>query len=205
MNDLSPEFLFDFGSPNAYLSHAVTPAIEARLGVKFQYIPILLGGLFRLTGNRSPGEAYAGIKNKLEYERLEMTRFIARHGIDRFQWNPHFPVNTLQIMRGAVAAQREGVFRQYVDTVFACMWEQGLKMDDPDIIGAALSSAGLDAERLMALTQDADVKAALIHNTQHAFDRGAFGAPTFFLGDDIYFGKECLRDIEDRIRRLQQT
>lgn len=205
MNDLSLEFLFDFGSPNAYLSHAVIPSIEERLGVKFQYVPTLLGGLFKLTGNRSPGEAYADIKNKLEYERLEMERFIALHGITRFQWNPHFPVNTLHIMRGAIAAQREGVFEKYVDTIFACMWEQKLKMDDPDVIATALSQAGLDANRLMALTQDADIKAALMHNTQHAFERGAFGSPTFFLDDDIYFGKERLRDIEDRIRRLQET
>lgn len=205
MSDPSIKFLFDFGSPNAYLCHAVIPSLEQRLNVTFEYVPILLGGLFKLTGNRSPGEAFAGIKNKLEYERLEMTRFIAKHGITRFKWNPHFPVNTLHIMRGAVAAQKESVFKPYVDAVFACMWEQELKMDDPDVIATALSQAGLDADRLVALTQEDEIKAALISNTQQAFESGAFGSPTFFLGDDIYFGKERLRDIEDRIRHSQEA
>jgi len=100
------EFHFDFGSPNAYLSHLVIPEIEKRTSVKFEYVPVLLGGVFKLTNNRSPAEALRGVRNKPEYERLETQRFIRRHGITRFQNNPYFPVNTLMIMRGAIAARR---------------------------------------------------------------------------------------------------
>ena len=127
------QFYFDFGSPNAYLCHRVIPAIEARTGARFNYVPVLLGGIFKLTGNQSPAQAFAGIKNKPEYQRLEMRRFIDKHGLSAFRSNPNFPVNTLQLMRGAVAAQTLGVFEAYVDAMFACMWERGLKMDDATV------------------------------------------------------------------------
>jgi 2-hydroxychromene-2-carboxylate isomerase len=204
VSDIRVEFLFDFGSPNAYLSHKVIPEIERRTDTKFEYVPILLGGLFKLTGNRSPAETLVGVKNKPDYDKLEMRRFIARHGIAAYKRNPHFPVNTLQIMRGAVAAKHEGVFAQYVEVVYACMWEQGLKMDDPQVIRIALSDAGLDAEKLLARSQDPDVKAELMANTQAAFDRGAFGSPTFFVGDEIFFGKDRLRDVEEEIMLRQK-
>jgi 2-hydroxychromene-2-carboxylate isomerase len=195
------QFLFDFGSPNAYLSHKVLPGIEQRSGVGFDYVPVLLGGLFKMTGNRSPAESLAGIKNKPEYQNREMQRFIKRHQLDAYRFNPHFPVNTLQIMRGAVAAKRLGVFEKYVDAVFAAMWEQGLKMDDPAVVQSALTSAGLDAAALMAMSQDAEVKAELAANTQGAFDKGAFGSPSFLVGDELYFGKDKLRDVEEEIIR----
>ena len=204
MNAVPIEFLFDFGSPNAYLSYKVIPSIEQRLGVKVAHVPVLLGGLFKLTGNRSPAESLAGIRNKPEYERLETRRFIERHGLAAFRSNPHFPVNTLQIMRGAVAARHEGVFEPYVAAVFAAMWEQGLKMDEPDVVRTALAAAGLDAERLLARSQDADVKQELVANTQRAFECGAFGSPSFLVGDQLYFGKDRLRDVEEEaIRRLK--
>ncbi|WP_334187999.1 2-hydroxychromene-2-carboxylate isomerase [Noviherbaspirillum sp.] len=199
MNQLRAEFMFDFGSPNAYLSHRVIPAIEARTGVTFDYVPVLLGGLFKLTGNRSPVEAFAGIKNKMEYEWLETERFLKRHGLTAFRRNPYFPVNTLQIMRGAVAARHEGVFTQYTDAVYSCMWEQERKMDDPEIIRTSLKDAGLDADKLITRSQSAEVKEELLANTQRAFERGAFGSPTFFIDDDIYFGKDRLRDVEEEI------
>src|SRR6185312_10950172 len=112
------EFHFDFGSPNAYLAHLVIPAIERRTGARFRYVPVLLGGVFKATGNRSPGEAFAGIRNKLEYERLETQRFLRRYGITEFNRNPFFPVNTLRIMRGAVAAEMDGALAPYVAAVF---------------------------------------------------------------------------------------
>ena len=192
-------FLFDFGSPNAYLSHLVLPKIEARTGAKFEYVPILLGGLFKLTGNRSPAESLAGIKNKPEYERLESERFIRRHGITTFKHNPHWPVNTLQIMRGAVAAQAEGCFEAYVNAVFRHMWEQGLKMDDPAVIVRALKEAGLDSDKLIARSQSPEVKERLLANTQHAFDAGAFGSPSFLVDDQLFFGKDRLDDVEREI------
>jgi 2-hydroxychromene-2-carboxylate isomerase len=195
------QFLFDFGSPNAYLSDKVLPAVAQRCGVAFEYVPVLLGGLFKMTNNRSPAESMAGIKNKPEYESREMQRFIQRHQLDAYRRNPHFPVNTLQIMRGAVAAKRLGVFERYVDVVFAAMWEQGLKMDDPAVIGSALNAAGLDAAALMAMSQDAEVKAELVANTQRAFEQGAFGSPSFLVGEELYFGKDKLRDVEEEIMR----
>lgn len=203
MRTISVQFLFDFGSPNAYLAHKVIPAVEARTGIKFEYVPILLGGLFRLTGNRSPMEAFAGIRNKPEYGRLEMERFIRRHGLTAFRMNPHFPVNTLQIMRGAVAASHDGSFERYVDAVFGAMWERGLKMDDPAVIETALNEAGLDAAGLLEAINQPAIKETLLANTQHAFERGAFGAPTFFVNEEIFFGKDSLRDVEEEILRAR--
>ncbi|MDE2567040.1 MAG: 2-hydroxychromene-2-carboxylate isomerase [Burkholderiales bacterium] len=195
------QFLFDFGSPNAYLCHKVIPAIEARTGARFAYEPILLGGLFKLANNRSPIEAYAAIPHKLAYERLEMQRFVARHGLTAFRFNPHFPVNTLQIMRGAVAAQRQGRLAGYADAVFAAMWERGLKMDDPAVIAATLAETGHDD--LLQAAQASEVKAGLLAATQAAHERGAFGAPTFFVGDEMYFGKDRLREVEEAIGRTK--
>jgi 2-hydroxychromene-2-carboxylate isomerase len=195
------EFLFDFGSPNAYLSHRVIPAIEKRTGARFVYTPVLLGGLFKLTNNQPPAVAFGNIKNKLPYEMLETRRFIARHALDAFTFNPHFPVNTLQLMRGAVAAAADGGFPAYVEAVFQHMWERSKKMDDPEVFRAALKESGLDADRLIARTQDRDVKDTLLANTERACERGAFGIPTFFVGDEIYFGKDRLRDVEEEIVR----
>jgi 2-hydroxychromene-2-carboxylate isomerase len=197
MSDVA--FYFDFGSPNAYLSHKVIPAIEARTGARFDYVPVLLGGLFKLTGNRSPAEAFAGIKNKLAYEGLETRRFVRRHGLTAYRPNPYFPVNTLKIMRGAVAAERQGVFAPYVEAVFHHMWEAPKKMDDPEVIAAALTESGLDAERLMAETDDPEVKQALLDNTNKAFEQGAFGSPSFLVDGELYFGKDRLRDVEEAI------
>lgn len=195
------EFHFDFGSPNAYLAHLVVPDIERRTGAIFEYVPVLLGGVFKLTNNRSPAEKLAGIKNRLEYEQLEVRRFVRRHGITQFTWNPFFPVNTLLTMRGAVAAQLEGVFDRYVDAVFKAMWAEPKKMDDPEIVGAALQQAGLNGARLLARTQEPEVKGRLLKNTEASVARGAFGSPTFFVGDEIFFGKDRLRDVEEEIVR----
>jgi 2-hydroxychromene-2-carboxylate isomerase len=193
------EFLFDFGSPNAYLAELAIPGIEKRTGVKFDYVPVLLGGIYKLTNNRSPGEYLQGIKNKPEHMQVETERFIRRHNITTFKQNPFFPVITLMLMRGAVAAQFEGMFEPYFRAAYHHMWEEPKKMDDPKILREALLSSGLDADRLIARSQDADVKAKLIELTQHAVDRGAFGSPTFFVGNEMFFGKDQLRDVEDEI------
>jgi 2-hydroxychromene-2-carboxylate isomerase len=193
------EFHFDVGSPNAYLSHLVIPEIEGRTGVKFEYVPVLLGGVFKLTNNRSPAESLRGIRNKPEYERLEMRRFRQRHGITRFQPNPYFPVNTLMMMRGAIAAQSLGVFERYVDEMFRDMWSEPKKMDDPQVWRAALDGAGLPADQILELVQIPKVKEQLLENTQRSVDRGTFGSPTFYVGDEIFFGKDRLRDVEEMI------
>jgi 2-hydroxychromene-2-carboxylate isomerase len=196
------QFHFDFGSPNAYLAHRVIPAIEARTGAKFVYVPVLLGGVFKATGNRSPVEAFAGIRNKPEYERLETERFIRRYWIEGFVRNPFFPVNTLQLMRGAVAAEIDGGLERYVNAMFHHMWEAPKKMDEPDVLRDALTASGLDAATVMARMQDPAVKAKLIANTEMSVERGAFGSPTFFVGDAIFFGKDRLRDVEEAVRGL---
>jgi 2-hydroxychromene-2-carboxylate isomerase len=193
------EFLFDFGSPNAYLSHWVIPQIEQRQQVKFDYVPILLGGVFKLTNNRSPAESNAGIRNKSEYQYLEIDRFVRRHAITRYQFNPFFPVNTLMIMRGAVAARTLGIFERYVDEVFRHMWGDPKKLDDPAVLRAALIESGLPVDRLFELVQTPAVKEALLAETQRAVDRGTFGSPTFFVDGEIYFGKDRLRDVEEAI------
>jgi 2-hydroxychromene-2-carboxylate isomerase len=197
MPDIS--FYFDVGSPNAFLCHRVIPAIEARTGATFTYVPILLGGLFKLTGNQSPATAFAGIKNKPDYERLEMQRFITRHAVTDFRMNPHFPINTLLLMRGAIAAQQLGVFDPYLDRVFDDMWARGLDMGQPELVARSLGEAGLPVEQLFALAQTPEVKQRLLDNTQVAFEKGAFGSPSFLVGDDLYFGKDRLRDVEEAI------
>lgn len=194
-----PQFLFDFGSPNAYLSHKVIPAIEKRTGVTFEYVPILLGGVFKATNNKSPAETLAGIKNKREFMELETQRFLKRFNVKPYVWNPNFPVNTLMLMRGAIAAQAEGVFEKYVEAGFHHMWEEPKKMDDPDVLGKALTASGLDAAKLFARAQEPEIKNKLLENTQAAVARGAFGSPTFFVGDEMFFGKEQLREVEELI------
>ncbi len=195
------EFHFDFGSPNAYLAHLVIPEIEQRTGAKFEYVPVLLGGVFKMTNNRSPAESMAGIKNRLEYETLERERFVRRHNITQFKWSPFFPVNTLLIMRGAIAAQLDGVFERYVDEMFGRMWAEPKKMDDPEVVRSALEESGFNAASLLARTQTPAVKDRLLANTQASVARGTFGAPTFFVGDEVFFGKDRLRDVEDEIVR----
>src|ERR1700693_5164684 len=145
------EFHFDLGSPNAYLSHLVIPEIEKRTGVKFEYVPILLGGVFKLTNNRSPAESLRGIRNKPEYERLETRRFIQRYGVTRYQPNPYFPVNTLMLMRGTIAGESLGLFEHYVDAMFREMWAEPKKMDDPQVWRAALDAADLPTARILEL------------------------------------------------------
>jgi 2-hydroxychromene-2-carboxylate isomerase len=193
------EFHFDFGSPNAYLVHKLLPSIEARTGAKFTYVPILLGGVFKLTNNQAPMVQFKEVKNKLPYQRLEFTRFIKKNGLSQFNWNPNFPVNTVQIMRGAVAAEKDGVGKRYIDAVFHHMWEEPKKMDDPAVIRAALDQSGVDGARIIERIQEQAVKDALLKNTEGSVARGTFGAPTFFVGEEMYFGKDRLRDVEEEI------
>ena len=195
----APQFLFDFGSPNAFLSHEAIPSIEQRTGMRFEYVPVLLGGIFKATNNKSPAETLAGVKNKREFHAIETERFVKRFHVKPYVMNPFFPVNTLNLMRAAIAAQFEGVFEKYVTAAFHHMWEEPKKMDDPEVALKALTASGLDAAKLFARAGDADVKAKLIENTQSAVERGAFGSPTFFVGKEMFFGKEQLREVEEMI------
>jgi 2-hydroxychromene-2-carboxylate isomerase len=195
----APQFMFDFGSPNAFLSHEAIPAIEGRTGAKFEYVPILLGGVFKATNNRSPAETLAGVKNKPEFMAIETERFVKRFGVKPYTWNPFFPVNTLNLMRAAIAAQLEGVFEPYVEAAFHHMWVEPKKMDDLEIAAKALSASGLDGTKLLTRAQEPEIKAKLIDNTQAAVERGVFGSPTFFVGKEMFFGKEQLREVEELI------
>jgi 2-hydroxychromene-2-carboxylate isomerase len=199
------EFCFDFGSPNAYLAHLAIPAIEARTGATFDYVPVLLGGVFKATNNVSPAVSLQGVKNKPEYQALETRRFLERYQVPAYVFNPHFPVNTLMIMRGAIVAQREGFFERYVDAVYRHMWEEQKKMDDAEVVVAALTESGLPAAIILQGTQDADVKAQLIRNTDSAVERGVFGSPSFFVGDELFFGKDKLCEVEEEITRQQRA
>jgi 2-hydroxychromene-2-carboxylate isomerase len=197
------EFQFDFGSPNACLAELALAGIERRTGAKFEYVPVLLGGIYKATNNMSPAESLRGIRNKPEYQTLETQRFIRRHNITKFHQNPFFPVNTLMLMRGAVAAQFEGVFEPYFRAAYHHMWEEPKKMDDLEVFRSAFISSGIDIEKLMARAQQDEVKKKLIEVTNDAVNRGAFGSPTFFVGGEMFFGKDQLRDVEESI--VEQT
>ncbi len=198
-NPLKVEFQFDFGSPNAYLAEYALPGIEKRTGVKFEYVPVLLGGIYKATNNMSPFDSLKGIRNKPEYNALETQRFIRRHNITKFKQNHFFPVNTLMLMRGATAAQFENMFEPYFRAAYHHMWEEPKKMDDPEIFRSAFLSSGIDIDRLIARAQQDDVKKKLIEVTTDAVNRGAFGSPTFFVGTEMFFGKDQLRDVEESI------
>lgn len=193
------EFIFDFGSPNAYLALPPLREIAARRGAQVKLIPCLLGGIFKATDNRAPMIAFGPVKGKMDYERLEIARFIKKHGLTRFRMNPHFPVNTLLAMRGLVAAHALGVEDAYVAAVLAGMSEDGEKMDDPEVFVRVLDAAGLDGAAILAKTQDDAVKATLAANTAAAVERGVFGIPTFFVDDEMFFGKDRLAQVEEEL------
>ena len=197
--DASIEFIFDFGSPNAYLAYRALPPILERTGARLVITPCLLGGIFKATGNQPPMIAFGPIKGKFEYEMLEVRRFVARHRLDKFRLNPHFPVNTLMLMRGLVAAYDAGVGDAYLEMGLKGMWEEGLKLDDQDTLARRIDAAGLDAEKLLAAAETSPVKQKLIDNTAQAVARGAFGIPTFFVDDDMFFGKERLGQVEEAV------
>ena len=198
---VSVEFHFDFGSPNAYLAHLAIPGVESRTGASFKYVPVLLGGVFKATNNVSPAVSLKDIRNKPEYQRLETTRFLVQYGVPAYVPNPHFPVNTLTIMRGAIVAEREGFFERYVDEIYLHMWAKQKKMDDPAVIAEALAESDLPVEKIRAGVQDFAVKQRLIANTESAVERGVFGSPSFFVGEELYFGKDKLRDVEEEIAK----
>jgi len=195
----SLELIFDFGSPNAYLCMKALPELLDRTGADLVITPCLLGGIFKATGNKAPMIQYADAPAKLAYENLEMRRFIAKHGLVKFRINPHFPVNTLTIMRGAIVADDEDNLDDYVDAVNRAMWEEGLKMDDPEVIATFLSANGFDGPALLARTQEPAIKAKLVANTEAAVARGVFGIPTFFVGTEMFFGKDRLAQVEDAL------
>ena len=195
------EFIFDFGSPNAYYAYKALPPILERTGAELKLIPCLLGGIFKSTGNQAPMMAFGNIKGKLEYDRIEIQRFIAKHNLTDFRFNPNFPVNTLILMRAAIVAELDGRLTEYVEAGLKHMWEDGLKMDDPEVFVEAMTGSGFDGAALLERTQDPEVKAKLVENTAAAVERGSFGIPTFYVGDEMFFGKERLGQIEEELAK----
>lgn len=195
------DFIFDFGSPNAYLAHKAVPQALDGLDYTLNIVPCLLGGIFKLTNNKPPMMAFGGVKGKLDYTRVEILRHNRKYSITNFRFNPHFPVNTLLLMRGAIAAENAGQLENYVDAGLKAMWEDGLKMDDPEVFVSTMNDAGLDGAALITATQDQKVKDKLAANTQAAVDRGTFGIPTFFIGDEMFFGKDSLGYLRDEVER----
>lgn len=192
----SVEFYFDFGSPTAYLAHKRLGQLSKQYDLQVLYMPMLLGGVFKATGNASPVAIPAKGKYMLEQD---LPRFARRYGVP-LNFNPHFPINTLSLMRGAIAAQRLGCMEAYVNLAFDAVWVQEKNMGDPAIVCQALTEAGLDADGLIALSQDPDVKAELVAATEAAVARGVFGAPTLFLDGAMYFGQDRLDFIEEAIK-----
>lgn len=196
------DFIFDFAGPNGYLVHKVLPEFCEKTGATANYIPCLLGGMMKATNNQPPMIRYAETPAKRDYELLEFNRFIKANRLTRFQMNPHFPVNSLRIMRMAVAAQHEGMFMPYCDAMFAAMWEDGRNLADPETVADVITAAGLDAATLTARSEDAAIKGELIANTDAAVARGAFGIPTFFVGGEMFWGKERLAQVAEAIAAL---
>lgn len=196
----SVEFIFDFASPNAYLVLPVLHDIVGRMDANLTITPCLLGGLFKATNNQAPMIAFAPVKGKMDYEMLETRRFIAQHQLTKFSMNPNFPVNSIHAIRGLIAAQNAGVADEYIKAVLSGFWEQGLAMGEQSVIAGVLDAAGLDGAGLMTATANAEVKATLKANTENAVARGAFGIPTFFVGGEMFFGKERLGQVEEALR-----
>ena len=192
------EFIYDFGSPNAYLVHKVLPGIAARHNARLIYQPVLLGGVFKATGNKSPALGEGVVAAKVAYLRREMQRFVNRHDLP-FVWNPHFPIMSIHLMRGAIYAQGKPWEAAYIDAVFKACWVSGDDMSDVDTIRRELAAEDLPAAEIIDATRSPDVKDALFRATEAAVNRGVFGAPTMFVGDEMFFGKDSLADIEDAL------
>ena len=190
------DFIFDFASPNGYFAHHGLKGVAERTGASVNLIPCLLGGIFKATGNQAPFVAFGGVKGKMDYEMLEIRRFVARHSLTAFRMNPHFPVNSLTAMRGLCAVAPGPDFDRYVEAVLGGFWERRLAMGDPAVLQSVLDEAGLDGAAILARAGTDDVKAILAANTEAAVARGVFGVPTFFVGEEMFFGKERLDQLE---------
>jgi len=190
------EFYFDFGSPTTYLAHKRLQQLTAQYDLSVDYIPVLLGGIFKATGNTTP----AALPAKGMYMMgADLPRFARRYGVP-LNPNPFFPINTLNLMRAAIAAQRLDCFENYVDAVFDAVWVAGLNMGEADVVGQVLADNDLDAAALLSLSQDPEVKAQLISNTEAAVERGAFGAPTMFMDGEMFFGQDRLDFVEEALQ-----
>ena len=192
------ELIFDFVSPNAYLVWQPLRALAARQGAQIKITPVFLGGMHKLTGNAPPFIRDAEVKGKNAYASLEMQRFIAKHSLHRFKMNPKFPFNSINLLRMLVSLPGDEQIK-FIDALTPAIWEEGLDVTDAAALAAVLTKAGFDAESLAAKAQDPAIKQAVIDNTEKAVERGTFGIPTFFIGKEMFFGKERLGQIEEML------
>ena len=194
------EFFFDYGSPWSYIANARVPVVASRAQAQLVYRPMLLGGVFKATGNRSPADN--PVENKTRYGALDLKRWADRAGVP-FQRNPHFPINTLPLMRLAVASQSSGVFDPFHQEIWPAFWADAKNLGDPVEVRKVLERAGLDADGLLAGAQTPEVKETLKATTEEAVARGAFGAPTFFVADEMFFGNDRLDFVEAALEKLR--
>ncbi|WP_394727321.1 2-hydroxychromene-2-carboxylate isomerase [Altererythrobacter sp. GH1-8] len=195
------ELVFDFVSPNAYLIWYPLREVLKRTDAGLDVIPAFLAGMHRITGNAPPMIRDKDVKGKVEYSMLEFNRFIAKHQLDRFRMNPKFPFNSILLQRLLYAADQDGRAVQMIEVMLPQIWEKGLDVSDPDAIAEALQNGGFDASDLMARAASEEVKQGLVESTSAVADRGAFGIPTVWVGDEMFFGKERLTQIEEELER----
>ena len=195
---MNVDFIFDFESPNAYLCHKAIQNLEKTHDIKFNYIPCLLGGIMKLSNNQPPMVTLADIPNKLKYEfDTAFNRFMKEHNITKFKMNEHFPVNTISLIRGAIVAQKNDFFESYVEIVLSGLWEQSLKLDTPEALHELLNNNDCYPDLVIEGIAKDEIKAELIANTSEAVEKGAFGIPTFFVENEMFYGKDSLRELKE--------
>ena len=195
---MNVDFIFDFASPNAYLCHKAIQNLEKTHDIKFNYIPCLLGGIMKLSNNQPPMVTLADIPNKLKYEfDTAFNRFMKEHNITKFKMNEHFPVNTISLIRGAIVAQKNDFFESYVEIVLSGLWEQSLKLDTPEALHELLNNNDCYPDLVIEGIDKDEIKAELIANTSEAVEKGAFGIPTFFVENEMFYGKDSLRELKE--------
>ena len=195
---MNVDFIFDFASPNAYLCHKAIQKLEKTHDIKFNYIPCLLGGIMKLSNNQPPMVTLADIPNKLKYEfDTAFNRFMKEHNITKFKMNEHFPVNTISLVRGAIVAQKNDFFESYVEIVLSGLWEQSLKLDTPEALHELLNNNDCYPDLVIEGIAKDEIKAELIANTSEAVEKGAFGIPTFFVENEMFYGKDTLRELKE--------
>lgn len=190
------EFFFDLGSPATYLAYTQLPALCAATGTQLVYQPMLLGGVFKATGNASP----ISVPAKGRYMFDDLARYARRYDVP-LKFNPHFPINTLMLMRATTGIQlhQPERFKDFVDCLFRAMWVDGRHMGDPAVVAAVLAEHGFDPDEVLALANDETVKAALKDKTEHAVQRGVFGAPSMFVGNQLFFGQDRLEFVREAL------
>ena len=195
---MNVDFIFDFASPNAYLCHKAIQNLEKTHDIKFNYIPCLLGGIMKLSNNQPPMVTLADIPNKLKYEfDTAFNRFMKEHNITKFKMNEHFPVNTISLIRGAIVAQKNDFFESYVEIVLSGLWEQSLKLDTPEALHELLNNNDCYPDLVIEGIAKDEIKAELIANTSEVVEKGAFGIPTFFVENEMFYGKDSLRELKE--------